>query len=177
VRRGLAVLVLGIGMVVMQSALGTILPVHLVPDLGLLVTVAAALLLGPAEGLLVAAAVGFGADMLSGALLGQHAALRLCELALTRGLAAQLDLRRPIPLAIYTGGLYLLDALGMAGLARVFLGAFPVTLHDLAAVAARAAVTALFAPALAGAARSLVRWIGEEESRREMRLDTRRPLL
>lgn len=176
-RRPLAVLGFGMLAVVIQSALGTILPVHVVPDFGLLVPVAAALLLGPAGGLLVAATVGLAADMLSGSLLGQQAALRICEFTLTRLLASQLDLRRTLPLAIYAAGLSLLDALGMAGLTRLFLGSFAVSAHDLGVVAARSLVDALFASPLVGVIRRLVRWIGEEEARREMRIDTRRPVL
>jgi rod shape-determining protein MreD len=177
VRGALVLLALGLLLLVLQSALGTILPVHGVPDFGLLVPVAAALLLGPASGLLVTAAVGLGADMLSGSLLGQQAALRICAFGLTRALASQLDLRRTLPLMVYTAGVALLDALGMAGLSRVFLGAFPLGLHDAEAVAARAALCALAVPPVLGIAGSLLRVVSEDDTRREMRLDTRRPLL
>lgn len=176
-RRALAVFAVGLAALLLQSALATLLPLQGVPDLGLLMVVAAALVLGPAEGLLVCAGLGLGADMLSGSLLGQQATLRLFEFVATRSLASQLDLVRPLPLAVYAAGLSLVDALGMAGLTRLFLGGFPVTPRDAALLAARSAVNGLVAPGVAGAVRRLARRLAEEEARREMRLETRRPVL
>ena len=109
-----------------ESALLAQLPAALVPGLSLLFPVAAAVLLGPIEGVLVCAALGFGADMFSGALLGQHAFLRLVEFAVVRALVGQLDLARPIPFSIFAFGVALADAAGSAALIRFFLGEEPI---------------------------------------------------
>jgi rod shape-determining protein MreD len=177
VRRPLLVLGCGLAAVVLQGGLAAMVPVQWVPDLGLVAVIAAALVLGPAEGLLVAALVGFACDALSGALLGQHACLRLLELLLVRVLAQKLDLRGPLTLAVGALALALLDALGMALLTRLFLGDLALPAGQAARVLLRAAVTALAAPFGVGAVRGLVERLDVSEARREMRLDTRRPAL
>jgi hypothetical protein len=148
-----------------------------VPDLSLLLTLAAALVLGAGPGLLVAAGVGLGADMVSGTLLGQLACLRLLELAVTRGIAGQLDLRRGLPLAVYAFALVWIDGLGQAGLSWLFLGAFPLQAGELVTLGVRAAVTAPFAPLVGSLVRRVCELLDESDARREMRLDPRRAML
>ena len=60
-------------------------------------------------------------------------------------------------------------------LTRLFLGELPLSTRQLGGLAMRAAMSALFAPLVAGVVRGLVERRGEFEARREMRLDTRRP--
>jgi rod shape-determining protein MreD len=173
----LALAALGLLAALVQGAFSHLVPAHLVPDLSLLVTLAAALVLGPGAGLLVAAAVGLGADMVSGTLLGQLACLRLLELVLTRAIAGQLDLRRGLPLAVFAFALVGIDGFGQAGLSLLFLGDFPLQAGELLTLAIRAALTAPFAPVVAGLARRLCERLDESEARREMRLETRRAVI
>lgn len=176
-RAALVVLGLALAGLVLQSAAATELPAHAVPDLGLLVTVAGALVLPPVPGLLVAAAAGWGADVLSGSLLGQHALLRLFEFAVVRSLGGQLDLLRAGPFVALALGVTLFDAVGMAGLSRLFLGGAPPLPRALAPLAAQTVANAvLAAPVMTG-----VRFVAERTlaSRagggRPVRLETRRP--
>jgi rod shape-determining protein MreD len=177
VREALTLLALGLLALVVESALLAILPDALVPSFALLLPVAAALLLPPATGLLVSVALGFGADMLSGALFGLHAFVRLLEFAAVRLLASQLDLVRPLPFAIFALGVALLDAASVAGVARFFLSEFGASRDELARVGLRALATAVAAPLALVAARVATSWGSLEEARREMRLDTKRPVI
>lgn len=160
-----------------ESALLAQLPAALVPGFSLLFPVAAAVLLGPIEGVLVCAALGFGADMFSGALLGQHAFLRLVEFAVVRALVGQLDLARPIPFSIFAFGVALADAAGAAVLIRFFLGELALDTRTLGVLALRALATAAAAPLVLALARRVAEWGGLDEARREMRLETKRPVI
>jgi len=172
-----ALLALGLLALVLQGALATGLPAWALPDLAVLLPAALALVLGPAEGLLIAALLGLGADMLSGSLLGQQALARLLEFALTRRVAAQLDLRRAMPFAVFALALEGLDAALQLGLAQAFLGGFALHPADLAEVLGRAGVSAALAPLVGAGVRRIAQAFDDAEARREMRLDTRRPLL
>jgi hypothetical protein len=177
VKSAFALLTLGWLAVVVQGGLAHLLPGYWVPDLALLITLSAALVLGPITGLAVAAALGLGADMVSGTLLGQLACLRLVEVGFTRVVAGQLDLRRGLPLAIFAFAMVVLDAAGQAALSRLFLGSFPFQPEELAALGIHAAVTAPFAPSVGSLARRVCDRLDEGDARREMRLDTRRAVL
>ena len=174
-RPALAIAAMGLLGVALQGALADLLPRRFVPELGLLVTVVAALRLRRESGLLVAFALGLAADLLSGALLGQHAALRLGAFGLTVAVSGSLDLGRGLPLAVFVWGLALADALGSLGLSWLFLGPVPVGLGDVAPLLLRATTTAALAPFVHGLGRAVVRRLDEREARREMRIDTRRP--
>jgi rod shape-determining protein MreD len=176
-RLALALLLLGWLAALVQGGLAQLLPGWAVPDLSLIVIVAAALALEPGFGLVVAAGIGLGADMISGPWLGQLAFLRLVELALTRLVAAQLDLRRFVPLTVYAFALVGLDGLAQVGLGRLLLGSFPIQPVELARLVARALVTAPLVPWAARFSRRLRERLDESEARRDMRLDTRRPVL
>ena len=176
-RPALALLGLGLLAALCQGGFSHVLPAYLVPDLSLLLTLAAALVLGPGSGLIVAAGIGLGADMVSGTLLGQLACLRLLELVLTRGIAGQLDLRRGLPLAVFAFALVWIDGFGQAGVSSLFLGEFRLQPGELLTLGIRALVTAPFAPLVGGLARRVCEWLDESEARREMRLETRRAVL
>jgi rod shape-determining protein MreD len=178
VREALVLLAAGIASLALESALLAHLPTALVPALSLLCAIAAALLLGPLTGMLVSAVLGFGADMLSGALLGQHAFLRLVEFALVRSAVDQFDLVRPFPFALLALAVALVDAAGSAALIEFFLGSFAADPRALGAILLRAVVTAITAPLALALARRVVAWGGGEgDVRREMRLETKRPVL
>jgi len=173
----LALLALGLLAALVQGGCSHLVPAYAVPDLSLLLTLAAALVLGAGSGLFVAAGLGLGADMISGTLLGQLACLRLLELVVTRAIAGQLDLRRGLPLTVFAFALVWIDGLGQAGLSFLFLGEFPLQPGELLTLGIRAAVTAPFAPLVGGLARRVCERLDESEARREMRLDTRRAVL
>ena len=176
-RPALALLLLGWLAVLVQGGLALLLPAWAVPDLSLLVTLSAASALEPAFGLLVAAGIGLGTDMVSSPPLGQLAFLRIFELALARLVAGQLDLRRGLPLMVFAFAVVLFDGLAQIVLGRMLLGSFPLQPVELLGLVGRALVSAPFAPAAANLARRLRERLDETEARRDMRLDTRRPVL
>lgn len=176
-RPALALLLLGWLAALVQGGLAHLLPGWAVPDLSLLVTIAAASALEPGYGLVVAAGIGLGADMVSGPPLGQFAFLRLMELAVARLVAGQLDLRRGLPLTVFAFALVEIDGLAQIGLGRLFLGSFPLQPVELLGLVARGLVTAPLAPSAAALSRRLRESLDETEARRDMRLDTRRPVL
>ncbi|HEX2484940.1 MAG TPA: rod shape-determining protein MreD [Myxococcota bacterium] len=174
--RPLAVLaLLGLAAVVLQGALAALLPPALVPDLGLLLTVAAAVEAPVVGALLLAAGLGYGADVLSGTLLGQFALLRLLAFAATRVVHAQFHLERGLPLASFCFALSLLDAVGLAAIANLFAGASPLGLDALPSVLGRALLNAALAPPLHRLVSGLLATLQEGDARRrEVRFDTRR---
>lgn len=176
-RPALALLAFGWLAVLVEGGLAQLLPYGLVPDLSLLLTVAAASALEPGLGLVVAFGIGLGADMVSGPLLGQFAFLRLMEFSLARLVAAQLDLRRGLPLMVFVFALVWADGIAQVGLGQLFLGSFPLQLVELTGLAACALVTAPLAPWAAVFARRLRERLDASEARRDMRLDTKRPVL
>lgn len=177
-RDGLVLFLAGAIGLAVESALLSRLPGVLVPALSLLFPVAAALLLGPLAGLLVSAALGFSADALSGSLLGQHALLRLVEFAVVRLVVGQFDLLRPVPFAAFAFGVALADAAGSAALIQFFLGDFATDRSAVLHVALRALPTAVAAPLVLALARKAVALGGGDvDVRREMRLETKRPVL
>jgi hypothetical protein len=176
-RPALALLALGWLAIAVQGGLAKLLPGWLVPDLSVLAMLAAAATLDAGWALVVAAAIGLGADMASAPPLGQLAFLRTVEVALARVVAGQLDVRRGLPLLVFTSSVVALDGLAQIGLGRLLFGSFALHPADLLSLAARALVTAPFAPVVLGLSRRLRERLDETEARRDMRLETRRPVL
>jgi cell shape-determining protein MreD len=164
--------------VALQGALAALLPPVLLPDLGLLLAVAAAVAAPAVGALLLAAGLGYGADLLSGTLLGQVALLRILECAATRFVHGQFHLERALPLATFTFALSLLDALGLAALSDLFLGSSPIGLEALPTALGRALLNAALAPLVQRLVSSVLANLQEGDSRRrEVRFDTRRPVM
>jgi cell shape-determining protein MreD len=176
-RPALALLGLGWLAVAVQGGLAGLLPGWAVPDLSVLVMLAAASTLEPGWGLLVAAGIGLGSDMVSAPPLGQLAFLRTVELALARLVAGQLDVRRGLPLLVFAFSVVVFDGLAQIGLGRLLYGSFALHPFELIGLAGRALVSAPLAPAALMLARRLRERLDETEARRDMRLDTRRPVL
>jgi cell shape-determining protein MreD len=176
-RPALALLALGWLAVIVQGGLALLLPGWAVPELALLVTLAVASALEPGFGLGVAAGIGLGGDMVSSPPLGQLAFLRLLELTLARLVSSQLDLRRGLPLMVFAFAVVLFDGLAQIVLGRLLLGSFPLQPIELLGLLGRALVSAPLAPAAVSLARRLRERLDESEARRDMRLDTRRPVL
>jgi cell shape-determining protein MreD len=175
----LAIFGIGILGLIVQSALAGLLPGHWVPDLGLLIPVVAILALPPIEGLLLAAVLGVSAGMFSNALLGQYALLRILEFVVIRVLNAQLDLKRPFPLAVFAFAITIFDAAGVVGITWLFFGVSPLPLSEVAHLLVRAGVNGVVAPLLVAPLCGLVERFAELEAhrRRDVRLDTKRPVL
>ncbi len=175
----LAILALGVLGLIVESALLNLLPARLVPDLGLLIPVVGILALPPVEGLLLAAALGLSAGMFSNALLGQHALIRIVEFVVIRVLNAQLDLKRALPLAVFAFAITIFDAAGLLGITRFFFAESSLPLRETGDLLIRAGVNGAVAPLLAGPLRRIVERFAERDARRsrEVRLDTRRPML
>jgi rod shape-determining protein MreD len=178
IRSALALTGLALGALVLQGALAALLPPALVPDLGLLLAVVTAVVAPALPALLLAAGVGFGADLLSGTLLGEQALLRILAFAATRFVSGQFHLERGLPLASYCLALGLLDPLGIAALSALFSRPSPFGWEALPTLAVRALVGAV----LAGGVHRLVGVALEtlqdgDARRREVRFDTRRPVL
>jgi rod shape-determining protein MreD len=177
-RRVLALAGLGLAALILQSVATAVLPVRFVPDLALLLAIAAAVSAAPIEGMLLATGVGYGADLLSGALLGQQALLRLAAFGVTRAVSGQFHLKRGLPLAICVASMTVADAAGTAGIGWLFASDPWLGLHDPLALATRAVVNALVAPFAVGLLDAVLELLTEREARRrDVRLETRRPVL
>jgi rod shape-determining protein MreD len=177
-RPALALVALALVALVLQGVLAALLPPALLPDLGLLATVAGAVAAPASAALLLAAGLGFGTDVLSGTLLGQVALLRLAACAVTRFVHGQFHLERSLPLAAFCFAVSLLDAVGLAALSRLFLGASPVGLDGLPVALGRATLNALLAPSVHRLVSGVLEGLHDGEARRrEVRFDTRRPVI
>jgi hypothetical protein len=112
----LALLALGALAPMLQSALAPYLSAALCPDIGLLLVVALGLSgRSVAGGLLFSGFVGFVADLLSGALLGQHALLRVLAFAAARGANVHVNLVGVGAKGIFVAVLSVLNGLAMGG--------------------------------------------------------------
>lgn len=177
-RPAAALTCIALAAVVLQGALAALLPPVLLPDLGLLVTVAAAVAAPAVGALLLAAGLGYGADVLSGTLLGQFALLRLLAFAATRFVHGQFHLERGLPLASFCFALSILDTLGLAALSNLFVGTSPLGLEALPVALGRAFLNAVLAPVVHWLVSSVLEGLQDSDARRrEVRFDTRRPVM
>lgn len=178
IRTAAALALLGLGALVLQGALAALLPPALVPDLALLVALSAAVSAPALPALGLAAGVGYGADLLSGTLLGQQALLRLLAFAATRFVSGQFHLERGLPLAGFCLAVGVLDPLGLAALSWLFAGASPFGWEALPTLILRALLGAALVPSVHRLVGGLFETLHEGEApRREVRFDTRRPVL
>lgn len=102
--RAAALLGLSLAGLMLRGVVAEYLPAVLVPDLGLVMAVAAGLHLGSLGALVVAFAVGLVGDLLSGSLLGQQALVLMSLAGVTSVADRQLQLKRGLPLAVFTAG-------------------------------------------------------------------------
>jgi len=121
----LALLAAGIGALLLRGVLSGVLPAGLCPDLGLVVVVGVGLQLPGTAGLLLATVLGGLVDVLTGALLGQHAMLFVMAFGVTRLAASQLDLRRGLPTFVLVAALSAGHGLAAVALSRLFSGSVP----------------------------------------------------
>lgn len=160
----------------LQSALAPFLSAGLCPDLGLLLVVAVGLSgRSVAGGLLFAAFVGFVADLLSGALLGQHVLLRILAFAAARGANAHVNLVGFGAKGTFVAVLTVLNGLAMGGITAFFspgAGLAPIAGRELAL---SALINALAAPLVTPLVSLILQRLEDEGGgRRLVRLEPRR---
>ena len=159
----------------LQGALGPYLPRLIRPDLALLVLIGLSLSWrSSVTGLLLVAACGFGVDLFSGGLLGQHALLGVLVFAAARLLSLHVNLLGTPAQMLFVAVLTAVHALGLAALASFFTPAAPV-LVGFGELVPRALANAVLAPIVSTGVTWLVAWMsGEESDRRTLRLEPRR---
>ena len=163
-KRALALGALGLVALVAQGAAGMVLSPPWCPDLVLLVLIAIGLRWsGTAAGLAVAAVLGYATDLLSGSLLGQHALLDLLAFSATLLATRQLNLRGPLPLAVFAGALTFLYGLGMLAVTGFFVGVGELRLGWIGDQLIHAVVMGVFAPSVSSAIGRVDAWLGEDE--------------
>jgi rod shape-determining protein MreD len=172
----MALLCLGIGAMIAQGAINGFIPTRLTPDLGFLVVIALGLRWrSAAGGLLLAALLGFAADLLSGSLLGEHALMRVFVYGCARAASRQLNLRGLLPQAVFVLALTVVNAFGIGTLDLVFGAAGGVDWLMIRHAVPHAVMNALFAPAVSGIVASMVVALGDDETGRLLlRLEPRR---
>ena len=164
-----AVLVLGLLTPMFQSVAVSYVSVPLWPDFSLLLVVALGLCWrSAAGGMLIAALLGFLSDLLSGSLLGQHALLRVAVFCMSRLGNRGLDLRGPLPQALFVAVLTVLNAAALGALTVFFASVTGVGFVVVRDLAPQALMNALFAPlVIAGVAR-IRSGLGDEEAGRRL---------
>jgi cell shape-determining protein MreD len=165
--------VAGIAALIVQGGLAVAVPPPFCPDLGLLVVIAIGLFWEPLpSGFALAAGLGYATDVLSGSLLGQHALLRLLSFTAARLGGRQLNLRGPLPLALFAAGLTVAYAVALQGVLSFFTGAPAAILSHLGSTLVHAIVNAIAAPVVAVGVEWLCGWAGDDDTtRRGLRLD------
>jgi rod shape-determining protein MreD len=175
VKRTLAVLFIGIAAPMVQGALNTFVPARFTPDLGFLIVIALGLHWRSAGGgLVIAAALGFAADLLSGSLLGEQALLRLVAFGVARFASRHLNLRGALPQAIFVLVFTAVNALGVGLLNTFFTSRGGIDLVMLRDLPPHALINALFAPLVSRAVEAVATTFGDDEGgRRLLRLAPR----
>jgi rod shape-determining protein MreD len=159
-----------------QGAVNTFVPARWTPDVGFLIVIALGLRWRETGGGLVLAAIlGFVADLLSGSLLGENALLRLLVFAAARTASRHLNLRGTLPQAIFVMGLTAANAAGIATLNTFFTSGGGFDLVMLRDVIPHAFANALFAPLISVAVEGVAQALGDDEGGRPLlRLEPRR---
>jgi len=166
-KRSLALIALGIVALGLQGGIATLLPRGYCPDLGLLVVLAIGLHWhGFASGTLVAAALGFAADLLSGSLMGVHALLRILIFGCASLARRQLNLQGAVPLGFFTAVMTLVYAFGVLGLTRFFIADAAMSWGDIGALVPQAVVNALLVPLVASLVMRISERFGDSEGYR-----------
>jgi hypothetical protein len=165
-RAALALVAIGAGFIVVEGALVTVLPSLLLPDIALVLSLAAALHLYGAQALVVLAGLGFAADLLGGAPLGLHVLALLVPFVAARVANGSLELRRGLPEAVLVG--LLTPVAGIAGVVCLWLAGIPLSLGWTfwLGLALQTAVNALVAPGACALAEWVATLTGDLDSTR-----------
>ena len=170
----LVLAVLGSFALMLQSAAALWLPARWLPDLGLLCVVALAVSVrSPVLGTFLAVALGYVTDLLSGALLGQHALLYLGAYGIARVLSSSVNLRGPFSLALFVLVLAFAHTVVLHAISAFFARGWAVLATSLEDVAVHALVTALAAPLVVGIVSRAAARLGDDDSGRPVHLEPR----
>lgn len=145
IRQFIAIVCAAITALILQSSVTVILPEVLIPDLVLLVVISSAVLVSPAQGLLVASGVGYAVDILSGSLFGHHALLRLFVFVIAYFTSRKFHLTRPLNLLVFVLIISLVDSIGTVLLSKIFKGAFLIGTFEIYVAGIRALLNAVSA--------------------------------
>lgn len=158
---------------VVQGGIATFLPPPWCPDFAFLIVLAMGLVWdAPVAGLFVAALLGFGADLLSGSLLGQNALFRLLLFVAARTASRRVNIRGAVPLACFVAAATVVYGLGMVAITSTYMGGSGLGWSGLADLLRHAAVNALFASPMLLGVQSAVAWASDSDAgRRYVRLD------
>lgn len=169
----LALVLLGSLALFGQGVAAQWLPARLLPDLGLLLVVSAAIgLRSTAAGLLFAAFLGYATDCLSGALLGQHMLLSMASYGVARAGTSRLNLRGPLPQAVFVTFLAAAHAAALGAL-LAFVSPLVSSRIVVSDALVHALITGVAAPIVSEAVVRLLARLGEDESQRPLRLAPR----
>lgn len=171
----LALLVLGLLVTMAQGAVALFVPAHACPDLRLLLVVAIGLgWRSSAGGVVLALALGYVGDLLSGTLLGQQALLQVLVYAAARGGSGQLNLRGALPQAGFVAFLTAAHAVALAASTAFFVPGVSFAFPAPGALLVHSAVNAGVAPGVTALVAWLVARLGPDEAgRRLLRLEPR----
>ncbi|HME73932.1 MAG TPA: rod shape-determining protein MreD [Myxococcota bacterium] len=171
----LGLFVLGLIAMVAEGAATTFLPSALLPDLPLLLVIGMALNLGGARALLVSAALGYAADILSGAPLGQHALLHVLAFGAASAANRSLELRTALAQATLAGVLTLLNGLLLSLIGSFLGGTLVVDFRFALQLASQAVLSCVCAPLVCALVEAVASRTREEEApRRSVPLPTGR---
>jgi rod shape-determining protein MreD len=162
----LGLLVLGFLAMLAEGTATSFVPSGLCPDLPLLLVIGMALNLGGARALLVGAVLGYAADILSGALLGQHALLYVVAFGAASAANRSLELRTALAQATLAGVLTLLNGLLLSFLGSFLGGTLVVDFHLALQLALQAALSFVFAPLVCALVERVASRTGEEDANR-----------
>jgi rod shape-determining protein MreD len=173
VKPALALVAMGILAIVLQSVVTDLFPGRVGPDLGFLIVVAlGSRLRSTSGGLLLAALLGYLADLFSGSLLGLHALLRVLAFGAARLAMGHLNLRGVLPQAVFIGFLSVANALGVAILTAFFSPDAGFGLAPVGLLLGHATVNAFFGPIVARGCEWVLAVAGDaDRGRHLLRLD------
>jgi cell shape-determining protein MreD len=174
-RVAIALLSLGLVATVAQGGIATFLPPPYCPDFAFLVALAVGLLWEPlVGGMIVVAILGYGADLLSGSLFGQHALLRLLTFLVARAASRRVNIRGALPIAIFGFVATLVYGLALLLVTSFYSGAASMTWSWVSDLLRHAAVNGLLAPSILALTRGVIGLLDESDSsRRSLRLEPR----
>ncbi len=171
-KRGVALVALGLLVPILQGAVTPFLPRGTCPDLGLLLVIALGVgLRSAAGGVALAAWIGFVSDLLSGSLFGQHALLRVLAFGTARLTGRHMNLQGAFTQMALAAGLTVASAFGMVGLSAFFAGSAPVASGG--ELLWHTGVNALITPFVLGLVARLITKLDGDEGRRLLRLEPR----
>ena len=162
----LGLFVLGLLAMLVQGTATSFMSPTLCPDLPLLLVIGMALNLGGARALLASAALGYTADVLSGAPLGQHALLGVLIFGAASAANRSLELRTPLAQASLAGVLVLLNGLLLALLGSLLGGALVVDLRFALQLLSQSALACVFGPLVCAFVEVVASRTREEEAPR-----------